>query len=257
MNQEIRNEAELRFCIGDPILCGICDTWKYKAELEESVKSQTTTSSQSSAASPSTSGTPRGSKLHKSVTDQSKADYTVYVVRDNNGSTVSVIIEAKHTSHSGFNHVKAQIVGYFAAFEVESELPLVFILTELYVEMVFFPFITTSDAHALINAVVLPPFDLFEESGDVNLSTLQLLLSLSKACSYASEEFVKLPEGCPNMSRTVFSRHIETETMRIEELQKKLDDKERINLAQKEQILKLQSRLEQYGLLEGTESSEI
>ena len=88
MNQEIRNEAELRFCIGDPILCGICDTWKYKAKLEESVKSQTTTSSQSSAASPSTSTIPSTSKLHKSVTDQSRADYTVYVVRDNNGSTI-------------------------------------------------------------------------------------------------------------------------------------------------------------------------
>ena len=82
----------------------------------------------------------------------------MYVVRDNNGSTISVIIEAKHTSRSGFNHVIAQIVGYFAAFKVEFELPLVFILTELYVEMVFFPFIMTSDAHALINAVVLPPY---------------------------------------------------------------------------------------------------
>ena len=46
MNQEIRNEAELHFCIGDPILCGVCDAWKYHAKLEESVKAQTTSHSE-------------------------------------------------------------------------------------------------------------------------------------------------------------------------------------------------------------------
>ena len=28
LDQKIANEAELRFCIGDPILCGICDAWQ-------------------------------------------------------------------------------------------------------------------------------------------------------------------------------------------------------------------------------------
>ena len=59
VNQEIRNEAELRFCIGDPVLCAICDAWKYRAKLEESVKNQTKLSAplqpESSSDAPSTS----------------------------------------------------------------------------------------------------------------------------------------------------------------------------------------------------------
>lgn len=36
----IKNEAELRYCVGDPLLRAICNTWKYTARLEESVKQQ-------------------------------------------------------------------------------------------------------------------------------------------------------------------------------------------------------------------------
>ena len=43
VDQQIRNEAELRFCIGDPIICSICDAWRYKAKLEECEKSDFTT----------------------------------------------------------------------------------------------------------------------------------------------------------------------------------------------------------------------
>lgn len=40
VDYEIKNEAELRYCVGDPILQCICTTWGYKARLEESVKAQ-------------------------------------------------------------------------------------------------------------------------------------------------------------------------------------------------------------------------
>lgn len=36
----ISNEAELRYCVGDPILDALCDAWGYKAKLEETVKDQ-------------------------------------------------------------------------------------------------------------------------------------------------------------------------------------------------------------------------
>lgn len=36
----ITNEAELQYCVGDPILDAICNAWGYKAKLEESVKNQ-------------------------------------------------------------------------------------------------------------------------------------------------------------------------------------------------------------------------
>ena len=113
LDQQIRNEAELRFCIGDPLLCSICDTWKYKAKLEESVKNQTSqhTTSQSEPQSAVTSQTPRGWKLHDDViTTQSRADYTVYVVRDKSESIISVVIETKHASNTKINHVLLDIL---------------------------------------------------------------------------------------------------------------------------------------------------
>ena len=83
VNQEIRNEAELRFCIGDPVLCAICDAWKYRAKLEESVKNQTKLSAaplqpESSSDAPSTSMaaprltmTPLGTNLKSSMSKSS------------------------------------------------------------------------------------------------------------------------------------------------------------------------------------------
>lgn len=40
VDYDIKNEAEVRYCVGDPILQVICNTWGYKARLEESVKAQ-------------------------------------------------------------------------------------------------------------------------------------------------------------------------------------------------------------------------
>lgn len=37
---EISNEAELQYCVGDPILDALCDAWGYKAKLEETVRNQ-------------------------------------------------------------------------------------------------------------------------------------------------------------------------------------------------------------------------
>ena len=49
-DHKIQNEAELRFCIGDPILCAVCDAWGYKARLEESVRGQSAAAQPGSSA---------------------------------------------------------------------------------------------------------------------------------------------------------------------------------------------------------------
>ena len=97
-DQKIRNAAELRYCIGDPILSSICDAWHYKAKLEESVKDHT--NNESLQQLPLFSRTPAGLNFHRKVTDLSGADYTVYCVRNTTGDIISVMIEAKHTSYS-------------------------------------------------------------------------------------------------------------------------------------------------------------
>lgn len=40
VDNNIKNKAELYYCVGDPILHAICSTWGYKVHLEESVKQQ-------------------------------------------------------------------------------------------------------------------------------------------------------------------------------------------------------------------------
>ena len=73
----------------------------------------------------------------------------------------SVIIEAKHTSNSALRHVLAQLIGYFAAYEIQLNIPLAFVLTEKYVQTVIFPFSDEKDHHLLINAVALPKLGIF------------------------------------------------------------------------------------------------
>ena len=295
-DQDIQNEAELRFCIGDPILCGICDAWGYKARLEESVKDQTAaaqpgssaapqqpastspqqppaspqqaaslhtpasspaTSPQQQSASPPAStasgpdlkkGTPKGLKLQNEVmTWLSRAKYTVYLIRNKNQDVVSVIIEAKHTSHSLLRHVLAQLIGYFAAFEIVVETPLAFVLTEKYVQIVVFPFYGNS--HLLINAVALPKLNIFTQSGSVNQLPLQLILSLSKSTSPTQQ--VTLPEGCHTMSKEQVSMNILTEkqkmSQRLEELQARILEQEmKARMEKKElqaRILELEKEL--------------
>ena len=81
-----------------------------------------------------------------------------------------------------------------------------------------------SPNHILINAVVLPPFSIFDKSGDVNHFTLQLLLSLSKACYYKTSEYVQIPRGCPNISREVFRERVLTETQVLQDQVRRLKE---------------------------------
>ena len=160
----------------------------------------------------------------------------MYVIRsEDTGDIISVVIETKHTSNSSINHVLAQVIGYFAAFDVTVQTPLVFILTEIYVQMVFFPFKGARE-QPLINAIVLPHIEVFTEDGEPSTVLLQLLVSLSK--SYASTAYVKMPTGrSKTMSRTVFSAHVQTDSQKMAAVAE-----ENLQLKQKQQKLEQNQR---------------
>ena len=85
----------------------------------------------------------------------------MYIIRHTHDEAVAVIIEAKHMGNSSIKHVIAQVTGYFAAFDVEIKVPLVFVLTDEYVQIVLYPF--KHEGVGQINAVVLPEFSLFDD----------------------------------------------------------------------------------------------
>ena len=94
--------------------------------LEEKVKGVNTSSSQVPGPSPSQDppqtpdraqtrsrpllpqDTP-GTKTHSNVSDNSKADYSVYVIKDQNQFVVAVLVETKLTSNTKFPHALAQV----------------------------------------------------------------------------------------------------------------------------------------------------
>ena len=239
----IRNEAELRYCISDPILDGICDAWTYEAKLEESVSEQTSSSpapsnsaSTHSLSSPSKrqprleetphgvqlEATPHGAQLHRMVTGQSRFDYTVYLVTDRKEEIIALVIEAKHTSNSLMQHVLAQVIGYYAAYDIPISSPIAIIITEKYIQPIFFPFYRKERSHQLqlANAIVLPQMNIFK-NGAVDAETLYFLLSFSKA--YAGPNaMIEIPSDWKTLSRSVFQAHVQTQTQLVESLKDKL-----------------------------------
>ena len=83
--------------------------------------------------SPSKSGaTPRGLALKNKL---SRSNYTVYVIHDKKDVVISLIIKEKYMQNISFSHVIAQLIGYFATFDVTVYTPLVFVLTEVYIQI--------------------------------------------------------------------------------------------------------------------------
>ena len=171
------NVPPLKHRASDPILGNICDAWNYKAKLEESIKSQQTESSpksqtESGPRSQTESGpdssdlesesqvssssllstpkqkvqpepyTPRDARFHGMITERSKSDYTVYSVTldDHNdaSSIVSLVIETKHTQNSLIEHVICQVIGYYTAYNVSVNSCLAIVITEEYIQLIFF-----------------------------------------------------------------------------------------------------------------------
>ena len=227
VDEEVTNEAQLRFCISDPILCGICDTWGYRTKLEESVKDRTDEDGPSdhgpSEARPLLLATPKGLTFHKKViSDRSRANYKVYLITGPDNKIISIFIEAKHTSNPKLSHVIAHLIGYFTVFDNTLETPLVFFLTELYIEVVIFPL---KKEVPIVNAVVLPRLNLFNEDGSINQFTLKFLLSYSK--SYQEQKLVTLPKGIPHISRAQLQQLVQTETQQFQDKIAELEQHQR------------------------------
>ena len=196
----------------------------------------------SSIAPSTSSGTPLGQSFQSNViTEQSKADYTVYLIRNELNDVISVIIEAKHTANSTLCHVLAQLIGYLAAFQILGNTPLAFVLTEKYVQTVIFPFRAESDDHLLINAVALPKVNIFTPDGGVNPLPLQMILTLSK--SFGKSPCVRLPEQCRSMSKSQLTDKILTETDQIQAMSAKLQAMEK-KLQEEEENKELKERLQ-------------
>ena len=149
------------------------------AELPTEVEtSPTQRSTRSSVASdPQTPG----SRTCKKVSDRSRADYSVYLLKDAQDKTRAVLIETKLSSSASFEHAVAQVspwslgwvalapfsfsllqvIGYHLKFATEScNPPLCFVLSELSAQLVCFPFVDKSNKEA-VDCLVLPPLPLF------------------------------------------------------------------------------------------------
>lgn len=165
--------------------------------------------------------TPLGQRLQSTVNDQSKSDYTVYVIRNDKSELVAVLIEAKHTNNSSLKHAIAQVTGYFAAFEVTSHIPLVFVLTEKCVKFVLYPF-RSKTKEALINAAVLE-LPLFNGNFPT-LHTLQMIVLLAKHAFVSEETLIEISDDCKTMSRVVLQTCIATEKQVMEKMKQQLDE---------------------------------
>ena len=190
---------------------------------------------------PSTSAaTPAGKRFHEDhVTPERRPDYTVYVIRMK-GHPVTVLIEAKYTSHTAIKHALAQVTGYFGAFDITDHVPLVFVLTEEWIQVILYPFkiaepseeesiqgcVQKKEGIEAHNGVVLEPFLLFRNEGLPDLDTYSMILALA---DYPSErqELIKLPEDCISMSRVALKEHVytelEMEKARAAELSQEID----------------------------------
>ena len=140
-------------------------------------------------------------------TRDSRADYTVYVIKRRD-HPVAVLIEAKHKTHKVVKHALAQVTGYFAAFDILKTIPLVFVLTDVHIQVIIYPF-KNGNGDALINGIVLPPFPLFNDDGVPKTLTLGMVLTLANYPEV--ETLIQLPDGCPSMSRVALGGIVLTE----------------------------------------------
>ena len=121
--------------------------------------------------------------IGSSMSQGSKADYSVYTMSCGQRTKVVAIVDAKKpiTPHS-----VAQVIGYYSTFKVNEPRPIVLILTSLELKIVMFPFI--SGGEPLVNAVQWKEFQLWksevvgesevDKSEVLDMGVLQLLLSL-------------------------------------------------------------------------------
>ena len=200
--QKIRNQAELRYVVGDPIMEMLCDTYDLYIHLEERVEANC-------------------------EHDRPGQASTCYTLRGNDNEVAVVLIEAKMTNPLKFQHTVAQLIGYYTAFNTnEYAPPLLFVLSEMNVHLVVLPFKGT-DSRLVVNSIVLPEMKLWRSNGvELDLHVLMLLLLVGQKTAElrpSSTELLDLPThlGQPIPKRNV-SRNVATENQLAADLRKEL-----------------------------------
>lgn len=198
---------------------------------QDQPKTSTTPTTSTTLTTPSiATATLKGESLHSHITHESRADYTVYIIKRHD-HPIAVLIEAKHKTNKAVKHALAQVTGYFAAFRILKTIPLVFVLTDDDIQVVIYPF-KNGNGEVLINGVVLPPFPLFNDGGVPEMLTLGMVLTLAKYPDV--ETLITLPDGCLLMSRVALDGIVLTEQQAElakerklrEEIERQLEEKE-------------------------------
>ena len=196
----------------------------FQVRLEESIIDQ---HKGSSTLTEVHKGTPQSAMVRESISKGSRPDYVCYTLRAKNNLIVAVIIETKMTSHSSYRHSIAQVIGYYIALvSDEKSTPLVFVLSDKTMQLVMFPFVKGDEK--LINAVKLPPIDLWLDSDPSSFSNdlmaiLIMMLTLSSkdglfsGIQYTFRDYVK-------KSAVV---HVKTIANLLAEALKRVDEKDR------------------------------
>jgi len=86
--------------------------------IKESMKEDVSTSARSSplpSGSQETSYPIPGTSTYKAISDDSKCDYIVYMIRSE-GKVIAVLVEAKAAWHSLFQHSPAQVSPFTSPF---------------------------------------------------------------------------------------------------------------------------------------------
>ena len=107
--------------------------------------------------------TPRGKAAAANISNKSRPDYTFYVLKSSS-KVVALVIEAKCTATAtALEHASAQAVGYFFNLSLMSlHPPLVIVMTEKFMNIIYFPF--KWDNFLLANCVEFRHVPLCKES---------------------------------------------------------------------------------------------
>ena len=136
------------------------------------------------------------------VTTKSRPDYTGYYVcstlREGDGDKiVAVIIETRLLSNEKYVYAVAQAIGYHIALLTEKTTPpLVFVLSEEYLEIILFPF-QDGRSNPLINAVRLDKIPLWKETDEFDINVMQILFTFLERTLHSDDPMLSTYQPGP------------------------------------------------------------
>ena len=208
------------------------------------VPSSSSSTPAKASARPSTFVSP-SSKASLAVTPSCRADYTGYRCvtlasrRHRQDEIVAVIIEAKLVKHHKFQHAVAQVIRYYISMMCDKmTTPLVFVVSDAYIEIILFPFHDEKN-DPFVNAVRLGKMPIWNEVKEFDISVMQALYSLLEL---RINEVELLGRLILTDSTGVFKRAVRDRVLSIKEWERKeideLKDKQKKELEEKDKELK-------------------